>query len=147
MPCRGSSLFSFSCLYFPGGANGKEPACRCRRHKRCGFDSWVGKIPWGRVSQSIPVFLPGKSHGKRRLACYSPWGCQESDRTEVTQHTGELLASACGISFSDQESNLGPQHWAHRVLATESPYGALSFLQLISAHFQISNKLSFVGQP
>ena len=23
---------------FPGGASGKEPACQCRRHKRCRFD-------------------------------------------------------------------------------------------------------------
>ena len=35
-------------LGFPGGTSGKEPACPCRRHKRCGFDSWVRKIPWGR---------------------------------------------------------------------------------------------------
>ena len=30
---------------FPGGAGGKEPVCQCRRHKRLGFDPWVGKIP------------------------------------------------------------------------------------------------------
>ena len=30
---------------FPGGASGKEPISQCRRLKRCGFDSWVGKIP------------------------------------------------------------------------------------------------------
>ena len=29
----------------PGGASGKEPNCQCRRFKRCGFDSWAGKIP------------------------------------------------------------------------------------------------------
>ena len=29
---------------FPGGTSGKEPACQCRRHRRCGFDPWVGKI-------------------------------------------------------------------------------------------------------
>ena len=29
--------------------------------------------------QSIPVFLPGKSHGQRSLAGYSPWGLKESD--------------------------------------------------------------------
>ena len=33
---------------FPGGASGKEPTCSCRRHKRLGFDLWVGKIPWRR---------------------------------------------------------------------------------------------------
>ena len=25
-------------LGFPGGASGKEPACQCRKHERCGFD-------------------------------------------------------------------------------------------------------------
>ena len=33
---------------------------------------------------STPVFLPGESHGQRSLAGYSPWGCKESDMTEVT---------------------------------------------------------------
>ena len=31
---------------FPGGPSGKESSCQCRRHKRLGFDPWVGKIPW-----------------------------------------------------------------------------------------------------
>ena len=38
---------------FPGGASGEEPACQCRRHKRCGFDLRVGKIPGG--GQSNPI--------------------------------------------------------------------------------------------
>ena len=41
--------------------SGKEPAYQCRRHKRCGFDFWVGKIPWRRAWKSTPVFLPGES--------------------------------------------------------------------------------------
>ena len=52
---------------FPGGTSGKEPACRCRRYKRCGFDLWVGEIPWRRAWQSTPVYLPGESHGQRSL--------------------------------------------------------------------------------
>ena len=47
-----------------------------------GFDPWVRKIPWRRKWQPIPVFLPGKSHGWRRLAGYSPWGCKESHTIE-----------------------------------------------------------------
>ena len=27
---------------FPGDASGKEPNCQRRRHKRHGFDPWVG---------------------------------------------------------------------------------------------------------
>ena len=58
---------------------GKEPACQCRRHKRRGFDPWVGKIPRRRVWQPTPVFLPGQPHGQRSLVRYSPWGHKESD--------------------------------------------------------------------
>ena len=29
---------------FPGGTSGKEPARQSRRHKRGGFNPWVGKI-------------------------------------------------------------------------------------------------------
>ena len=45
-------------------------------------DSWVGKIPWRRKWQSTPVLLPGKSHGRRSLTGYSPWGHKEQDTTE-----------------------------------------------------------------
>ena len=42
-----------------------------------------GKSPGGGNGNPLhPVFLPGKSHGRRRLAGYSPWGHNESDTTE-----------------------------------------------------------------
>jgi len=53
---------------FPSGASGKEPAHQCRRYNRRGFNPWVGKIPWRKAWQPTPIFLPGKSHGKRSLA-------------------------------------------------------------------------------
>ena len=66
---------------FPGGTNGKEPACQCRRLKRCRFHPWIRKIPWRRAWQPTPVFLPGKSYGQRSLVDYSPWSCIKSDFT------------------------------------------------------------------
>ena len=42
---------------FPGGSDGKESTCPCRR---LGFDTWVGKIPWRREWQPTSVFLLGK---------------------------------------------------------------------------------------
>ena len=45
---------------------------------------WVRKIPWKRTRQPAPVFLPGKSHGQRSLAGYSPGDCKEPDMTEAT---------------------------------------------------------------
>ena len=82
-------------MIFPGGTSGEESACQFRRCKRCGFDPWVGKIPWRRKWQptpvfffffSTPVFLPGNFLGQRSLASYSPQGHKESDMTEHT-HT------------------------------------------------------------
>ena len=46
------------------------------------FSSWVGKIPWRRAWQPIPVFLLGKFYGQRSLAGYSPGDHEESDTTE-----------------------------------------------------------------
>ena len=69
---------------FPGSASGKEPACQCRRHKKHRLDRWVRKIPWRRVWQPTPVFLPGESHRQRSLVGYGPWGHKELDTTEAT---------------------------------------------------------------
>ncbi|XDA73682.1 hypothetical protein R6Z07F_003901 [Ovis aries] len=37
---------------------------------------------WRRKWQLTPVLLPGKSHGRKSLVGYSPWGHRESDTTE-----------------------------------------------------------------
>jgi len=55
----------------------KSPACG-----RSGFDPWVGKIPYKRRWQPVPVFLPEKSHGQRSLVGCNPWGCKEQWTTE-----------------------------------------------------------------
>ena len=64
-----SPLWPLNIWPFPGGSVVKEYACQCRS---LGFDPWVRKIPWRRKWQPTPVFLPGKSHGQRSLAGYSP---------------------------------------------------------------------------
>ena len=71
---------------FPKWLSGEESACQCRRrrrHRTHGFDPWVGKIPWRRKWQHTLVLLPGESYGQRSLEGYSPWGCKESDTTEL----------------------------------------------------------------
>ena len=39
-------------------------------------------ISWRRKWQPTPVFLPGKSHGWKRLVGYSLWGRKDLDTTE-----------------------------------------------------------------
>ena len=46
-----------------------------------------GKIPWRREMTTHPVSLPRESHGQRSLVGYSPWGHNELDMTEATEHT------------------------------------------------------------
>ena len=73
-----------------GCASGKELTCRCRRHKKQGFNPWARKILWRRARQSTAVFLPVDFHGQRSLVgSYDLQGCKESDTIEVTYH-GEV---------------------------------------------------------
>ena len=74
-----------------GGSVVKESACWCRRH---GFHLRVGKIPWRRKWQPTPVLLPGKPHGQRSLAGYSPRVCKESDTTEWVNNSLKRTISA-----------------------------------------------------
>ena len=55
----------------PRRLSDKESVCWCRK---CKYNPWFRKIPWRRKWQTMPVFLPGKSHRHRSLAGYSPWG-------------------------------------------------------------------------
>ena len=85
-----NTILHFSRCILPDSTVSKEPACQCRRHKRCGFNPCIRKIPWSRKWQPTPVFLPGKSHGQTSLEGYSPWGRKESNMTEHA-HTHTFL--------------------------------------------------------
>ena len=82
----------------------KKSACQCRR---CGFNPWVRKIPWSRKWQPTLIFLPGKSHGQRSLASYSPWGLKEPDMTQRLSTRSNL------------QSQLGLRTWHLRILWPE----------------------------
>ena len=75
-------LISFNYKEGFGLSGASQAACQCKRHRRRRFNLWVGRIPWKRKWQPTPVFLPGKFHGERSLAGYSPWGHKESHPTE-----------------------------------------------------------------
>ena len=98
------------CVYlYPNLGCGKEPAHQqCRRQ-----ETWVQSLSQEdpleesmQPTQPTPVLLPGESHGQRSLVGYSPWGCEESDTADVTQHT-EMIYSVVlvsGVPHSDSVS-------------------------------------------
>ena len=82
--------------------------------KRPEFDPWVEKIPWRKKWQTTPVFLPGKCHGQRSLAGYSPWGHKELDMTEVTYHTWTHMERGLDPSSGGPRKS----HWSELVEIT-----------------------------
>jgi len=66
---------------FPSGVGGKEPTWQSRRLKRCGFDTWVEKIPWN-IGNGNSLQYSFLQNPMDRGA----WCCKESDMTEVNWH-------------------------------------------------------------
>ena len=73
--CYFFSLF----IYFPGGSDNKESACKAGELVSI---PGLERSPWRRKWLLTLVFLPGEFHGWRSLADYSPWGQKESDTIE-----------------------------------------------------------------
>ena len=73
------------CHGLPWWLSSEESACQCRR---CGFDPWVGKIPWRRKWQSTPVCLPGLDHGQRSLAIVHKVTKSQTRLKELSVHAG-----------------------------------------------------------
>ena len=69
--------------------------------------TWVPSLgqedPRRRKKQPAQVFLPGKSHGQRRLAGYSPWGHKELDPNE--QMNTKYLTELENTSIKHDPSN------------------------------------------
>ena len=57
-------------LGFTDGTGGKKSAYQCRRHRRRGFNPWVGNIPQRRKWQAAPVFLSGAD---KNSTYRTPW--------------------------------------------------------------------------
>ena len=72
----------------PGTLVVKNPPASAGDIKRCGFNPWVGKIPWRGAWQPTPVFLPGESREQRSLAGYGPRVRKSRTRlSQLSTHT------------------------------------------------------------
>ena len=54
----------------------------------------VRKIPWRGKWQPTPLYLPGKFHGQRSLAGYSPWGCTHACTFGNELHESKLVGQS-----------------------------------------------------
>ena len=69
------------------------------------FNPWVGKIPWRRIWQPPPVFLPGESHGQRSLAGCTVHRVAKSEtqlKQFSTQTTNRISKHGISVLVSSQ---------------------------------------------
>ena len=55
----------------------------------------------GRGWQVTPPFLPGKSHGQRSLAGFSPWGHQEDTTERIERGFIKIVANLGNLLFTN----------------------------------------------
>ena len=89
---------------FPGGASGKDPAYKRRRHQRLGFNPWMAKIPWRREgmathSSLLACRIPmdrgawrAKVHRSTKSGTWLKWLSMQANRS--TCFTGSHLLRA-----------------------------------------------------
>ena len=104
------------------------------------------KIPWRRKWQPTSALLPGKSHGQRSLAGYSPWGRKESDTTERLHFSFQV--SIVALLLSTEISVKINKHWYFTPLVgvsiTTSNYGSWRPIPAKGSH---QRTLEPVGSP
>ena len=120
----------------------KEPAWQCRRHKRHGSDSWVGKIPWRRdllEKGTHSNILAWRIHGQRSLVGYSPWVTKSRTRLkQLSTHIKNTIVS-----------DLCLPTWHHRMWNWEKT-NTIHFPDLWWAHSSTSLLIlnnDFLGSP
>ena len=122
---------------------------QCRRHRRPGFDPWVGKIPWRKAWQLALVFLPGESQGQRSLVGYSPRGCKRAGHDLVTKQQQQLvmlsifsedkfLRDRGSLKLDSRKGKWGEKIWVSLYEALNSIWDK-AILKLHLPSFQISS--------
>ena len=106
---------------FPGGLVVKNPPAV--------QETWVQSLVWKdplekemATGEGNPVFLPGKSHGKRSLAGYSPWCCKRVGPNLATKQQQYLQITEASVQFSRSvmSSSLQPHELQHTSLPCPS---------------------------
>ena len=113
LPIQGLRLHLLHCrqiLYYLNHqwSPGKEPPCQCRRQKRCGFDSWVRKIPWG--GQGNPLQYSCLENAMNRGVGARVYKVAKSWTQLKKQHTMEFTTPLRDLSSSFL-TLLERRHW------------------------------------
>ena len=83
----------------PGGTSHKEATCQLRRRKKLGFNPWDEKIPWKRVWQPTPAFLPENpvDGGAWQATVHGSQGCTRLKRLSTHRHSAPVINAAVTV--------------------------------------------------
>ena len=105
---------------FPGGSDSKESTCNVGD---LGSNPGLGRAPGGGHGNPLQYSCLGNPHAQRRLAGYSPWGCEELDMTEQLSTSTGSVPSFCPSNswweFCSQNNTLMKTHWRY-IITIES---------------------------
>ena len=100
-------LLVLSKFGLPWWHSGKESACQWKRCRKCGFDLWVGKIPWRRKWKPTPVFLLGESHGQRSLTARVQEVSESGTTDQLSMHARPSKLATRFLSRNHIISHMG----------------------------------------
>ena len=132
---------------FPGGTSGKEPACQCRRHKRHGFDPWVGRSPGGGHGNPLQYScLENPMHrGAWRATVYS---VPQSWTWLKWLSTHAHMALRLGVQGFFSDITLCPNHsYFSFVKVLLSAINIGSFSVYLGMHHQLLKQLCHIQHP
>ena len=115
---------------FPGGTSGEASVHQCRRPKRCEFNPWVGKIPWGGYGSPLQYSCPEKpmDRGAWRAAVHGVTEPEATKRSSV--HRSALLQTwwcPLPISISSFPSGSHPHTFGRHPVFSASDLTFLEF--------------------
>ena len=113
----------------PRWLSGKESACLCRRHRRCGLDPWTRKNLWRRKSQPTLVTLLGKFNEQKSLVGSHDWVTEYAHMLTTNYHCNScaLLPFHSSLLISLKHAHISSvKHTQHSfwksLLAPQPPF-------------------------
>ena len=113
------------------------------------FRPWVGNIPWRKEWELIPLFLPGKSHGQRSLAGYSPRSYKELDTTEHThgEGNGTPLRYSCLENPMDGGAWWAAVHGVAKSWTQLSDFTFTHWRRKVESESEVAWRIPGTGEP
>ena len=110
-PTPQQALISYIFLWASLGVQELRIRLQCRRPR---FHLWVGKNPRKMEWSPTPVFLPGKSHGKKSVEAYRPQVTKSGTRLSVQYFLWFSLSSRVTLGPTTKSSGLAGGLWGHK---------------------------------